>query len=447
MNEIWTWITENFNNRELAVAIWLSVLFLIISFKTDIRHSIFNVVKALLNYNLLILVSAFAVNVAILSWLGTYLKIWEIILITPTVVWYFIGGLPLLGRSFDAKEGSRHFVGYAKDALSGMVFLEFIFVANTFSLLIEFILTPIIGLIAMLMAISERKHEHARLNTFLTFAMAGIAIVVFWNSINGIMVHSGIFFTTSTFKSFILPIYFTIASIPFFYLTHCYSEFEGAQIQINLKTFQTDELKSYAKKRFFLSFFLHPWLLRRATRQFHILPAKTQNDIDQIIWDIRKHERQAKNPPEIDGNKGWSPYKACEFLADSGLHTGDYHYGYGGEEWWANSAPLDLDQELLANTISYYAEGVEGLVTVLKLKGHFLDEFNPSDAISKFLVISLTLLEKAAPRQATALAAKLTQGEDFSHVDGTILISLRRERFPSEKGFNLTFYISKNGTV
>ncbi|SEB79231.1 hypothetical protein SAMN05216452_3194 [Nitratireductor aquibiodomus] len=447
MNGLWAWITENFNNRELAGAIWLTAAIAVAAIRSEVRESVRSILKALLDSKLLVLFSALAANVAAISWLAASLKFWNFGLIVPTIVWYFFGALPLLARSFDAKEGSQHFRGYAKDALSGTIFLEFIFVAGTFSLPVELFLTPIVAVIAMMLVISERKPEHAKINTLLTWVMAGIAILVLWNSVSEIAAHPETFFTASTFKSFILPVYLTIASIPFFYLTHCYSHAESASIQISRKTFQSDELKAYARKRFFSCFFLRPWLLRRAIRQFHSLPAETTNDVDQIIRDIRKHEKETQNPPEVDESQGWSPYKAREFLANVGLRTGDYHTGYGGEEWWASSLPMDLDEQLLPNTVSFYVEGVKGLATILKLKGHFLDEFSPEVAVEKFGKICSALLEKTVPSLKEQLQHKLIVCEEFTHSTSVSRVTLQKDRFPSEKGFNLTFQISKKPTI
>jgi hypothetical protein len=62
------------------------------------------------------------------------LRFWSSSQTIPTIVWYFLGGLPLLFRANDAKEGNQHFRGYAKAAIGGVALLEFIYVARTFSL-------------------------------------------------------------------------------------------------------------------------------------------------------------------------------------------------------------------------------------------------------------------------------------------------------------------------
>lgn len=443
----WSWIAENFNNREISGAIWIAAFLLFFSLKKDVRKSMMGMLGAIFAYKLLILFIGLAICVALLAWLSALLTMWDFSLLAPTVVWYFFGGLPLLSRSFDAKEGSQHFLGYAKDALSGTVFLEFIFVAGTFSLPVELILTPVITVLALMAVVSERQPEHAKVNSLMTWLSAVVALVVLWNSVSQIVADPDMFFTTDTFKSFILPIYLTIGSIPFFYGMHCVSQMENANVQIGFKAFQSDDLKAYARRRFFLAFALRPWLLRRATRQFHCLPAKELTDVDAIIRDICKYEKEARNPPDVDPSKGWSPYKARDLLADEELRTADYHQGFDGGEWFACSSPIDLDDQILPNTATFYTEGIEGLVTELKLKGHFQHDFSPQDAVSKFLEISQTLLEKAAPDLRDDVAAHLIKGDEFVQTVGTLRISLEKDAYPSGKDFSLIFRLSKGNAT
>lgn len=264
--DLWRIVTENFNNREIAGAIWLLLAFVFFLSKAeDVRRSLAHVFRAVLAPKLLAVFGYFAGCVALLAWIGNSLGFWSSSQTIPTIVWYFIGGLPLLFRAFDAKEGSQHFRGYAKAVVSGTALLEFIYVARTFSLPAELALTPIVTVIAMLAVFSERDPEHAQVNSLMNWLLAAVAVAIFWNSISQILDAPEQFFAADTLQAFMLPIYFTIGSIPFFYALHCYSHIEGARIQIDQKTFQSEELKRYAKKRFILVFLARPWLLRVAS--------------------------------------------------------------------------------------------------------------------------------------------------------------------------------------
>lgn len=445
MTEISTWLTENFNNRELAGAAWLIAFLVLFSLRKEVRKGIWSIVQALCAPKLLILFGAFAANVATLAWLGLQLRVWETGLLTATIVWYFFGGLPLLTRSFDAKEGAQHFRGYAKDAVSGTAILEFLYVAKTFSFIVELLLVPMVTFLGMLVVFSERQKEYAKVNAFLSTILAIFVLAVVWYSVSQVLDEPDTFFTTTTFRAFLLPIYFTVLSIPFFYLLHCYSHIEGARIQIDMKTCQSDEIKAYAKKRFFLIFPLRPWLLRRAVRQFHILPARDKEDVDKIISDILNYERTAEAPPSVDPSTGWSPFLARDFLTEEGMRTGDYHQGYDGEEWWSGMASKELDDSILPSTANYSFSGVSGLATQLKLRGHFMDDFVTEVVLDEFSRLCQTLLARAlTDADVEDAMERLRTRQPFQTTSAESTIELEHERFPNGKGFELIFRIGKS---
>lgn len=438
MTEFWLWLTENFNNREIAGAFWLAFTLSILFLKREIRNGFFNVIKAMFAPKLLLLFIVFAVVVTLWALLAMKLGFWTSKL-TPFVVWYFVGGLPLLVRTFDAKEGSRHFRGYVRGVLSGFTVIEFVYTSKIFSLVVELLVAPIVTFVALLEAFSSYDKRHSAVNKLSSWLLVIFASIVFLSSVYEIWVKPEDFFTTTMLKTFILPIYLTIASTPFFYLAHCYSHIEIARIQINRKSFQSDELKAYAKRRFFLTFMLRPWLLRRATRQFHIIPAKEKEDVDRIINEILQHERDEENLPSVDNQSGWSPHLAREFLADEGMRTGDYHSGFNYQEWWCGVTTKELEESALPSTANFSYSGVAGLVTKLKLRGHFVDEFSNPEALREFLRIARLLIDRALQNfQEEFAESKLNEIEPFEVVIGETRIKFVHERFSNDMGFELT---------
>lgn len=435
--DVWFIVTENFNNREIAGTIWLLAIIMFGLLKTkDVRESLAHLFRAILSPRLLVVFGCLAGCVALLAWIGNSLGFWSSSQAIPTILWYFVGGLPLLLRANDAKEGSRHFLGFAKAAVSGTALLEFIYVARTFSLPVELALTPIVTVVALMAAFSERDPEHARVNTLMNWLLVAVVGTIFWNSISQILEVPDDFFDFETLRAFILPIYLTIGSIPFLYAVHCYTHIETAWIQIDRKTFQSEELKRYAKKRFILTFLVQPWLLRRAIRQFHIMPAKEKRDIEEIIQDIFQYEREKVNIPAVDDKFGWSPYFAREFLSTENLRTPDYHATYA-DEWWSGLASRELCDPHGFNFVSYSFSGVKGLVQKIKLEGRFLKEFVTEESLKEFSMIVGKLCEKALSDGDDELRNLLQKLDNFKRKHNGTYIRLRRERLPNEGGFEL----------
>lgn len=443
MEQFSTWLTATFNNRELAIGLWVAAGLLFCLTRSELRKSLWSVLRALLAPKLLIFFGVIAMNVVALCWVLAAIGLWSTSQIPATILWFVIAGCVMGGRALQAQEDDGHFRGLLTGSLRlGGVF-EFIVVAQSFGIVTELALVPILFLLGAMLVMSEAKPEHAQVKTLLEFVLAAIVVIFLWNSISSIWGQPEQFFTTDTGRNFIFPILMTIGCIPVFYVLYSYSHIEQARIQINQKTFQSDDLKQYARKRFFLIFMLRPWLLRRATRQFHNLPAKSNSDVDQIVSDILNYERGEEQPPEIDPTDGWSPYLARDFLVEHGLRTNDYHKGY--DEYWASANYVDLDDHILPNNATFYIEGEEGVVKTLKLTGKFRDEFDGELGMVKLRAIARTLCEKATGNAEIDLDALLPDADDSNasiDISGAA-ITTWAERYPSGKGYEVFLTVSR----
>ncbi|WP_342076872.1 hypothetical protein [Yoonia sp. SS1-5] len=438
-----TWLQESFNNREIAIGLWIILGLLFFLFRADLRSSLWTVASALIAPKLLLFFGIVAINVVALCWLLAEIGLCSKPQMPPTFRWFAMGGCVFAARALQSKKDDQYFRNLFRGSLRLGGIFEFIVVAYTFSFVTELVLAPVLFFLAATLAFADTKPEYSKANTLLEFVFAAIAIVLVWNSVSSIWSQPDQFFTTDTGRNFVLPILLTVGSIPVFYLLFCYSHIEQARIQVDQKTFQSDDLKEYARKRFFLIFPLRPWLLRRATRQFHVLPARTNEDVDQIISDILNYEQDEEAPPIVDPMEGWSPFVARDFLREKGLRTNDYQKGY--DEYWASSEYVDLDSHILPNKAVFYIEGQEGVVTMLKLTGKFMDDFDSREAIEKLRVIGALLCEKAVGHGDVAIGSLIPHSQVFESemvVDGAA-IRAWGERYPSNGGFEVFLTLSR----
>ncbi|MCI2393280.1 hypothetical protein [Aliiroseovarius sediminis] len=438
-----TWLQQAFNNREIAIGLWIILGFSFCLTRADLRRSLWCVAKTLIAPKLLLFFGIVALNVVALSWLLAGVGLWSKTQVPPTVLWFAMGGCVFAGRALQSKEDDQYFRDLFRGSLRLGGIFEFIVVAYTFSLATELVLTPVLFFLAATLAFAGTKPEYAKAKVLLEFSLATFVIVLVYNSVSSIWSQPDMFFTTDTVRNFVLPILLTIGSIPVFYLLFCYSHIEQARIQIDQKTFQSDDLKQYARRRFFLIFPLRPWLLRRATRQFRILPAKTKTDVDRIISDILNYERNEEAPPAVDPTQGWSPFEARDFLKEQGLRTNDYHKG--DDEYWASSNYVELDSHILPNKAVFYIEGLEDIVTTLKLTGKFMDDFDSGEAIQKLRVIGALLCEKAIGYGDIAIDSLIPNSQVFENemiIDGATIRAWGK-RYPSDRGFEVFLALSR----
>lgn len=443
IGQFFTWLQQAFNNREIAIGLWIILGLLFCLSRADLRASLWIVAKVLINPKLLLFFGIVALNIVALCWLLAKIGLWSKSQLAPTVLWFVMGGCVFAGRALQSNEDDQYFRNLFRGSLKLGGIFEFIVVAYTFGLMTEIVLTPLLFLLIATLAFAEKKPEYAKAKVLLEFILATFAIVLVWNSVSSIWKQPGMFFTTDTGRNFALPILLTVGSIPVFYLLFCYSHVEQSRYQINRKAIQSDGLKRYARRRFFLHFSLRPWLLQRATRQFHTLPAKTNADVDQIISDILSYERNEKDPPAVDPALGWSPFVARNYLREFGMRTNDYHKGHG--EYWASSSYVDLDTHILPSKAVFYIKGLEGVVTTLKLTGMFSDDFDSAKAVEKLREVGASLCEKATRRNDIDIDLLIPNSQIFENemiIDGTTIRSLG-ERYPSDKGFGISLTLSR----
>ena len=447
MDDWWLWLQANFPNRQIATGIWLFIGFVLCFLSRNIRSSTGGVLKALVQRKLVILFGWTILNVGVLCWLLCMIGLWGRDQLTATVLWTALSGLALAGRTLSPENDQGYFKRLVVDCLKITVVLEFLFVGYSFSLPIELLLVFIMTFLALSIEFSRAKDELASVSTLFEWIVAGLVVFVLWKAVWGIWDRPDAFFTTKTGRNFLLPMLLTAGSIPFFYVLHCYSNIELARIRIGQKTFQSDELKRYARRRFFLRFMAWPRLLLRAARQFHSLPAETRDDVNQIVADVVVHERRRKNPPTVDGNLGLSPYLVCSFLKPEGFETSDYHRGARADSWWAESSPVDLDSEVLANTACFYVEGLEDQATTLKLKAHFHRASDPAPGKARFNQVAEVLLERSIAGDFGHARAAVQSGEDFVLTIHGTRIARETEPYPNQAGFVLSFVLSRGNTA
>lgn len=444
MNDWWLLIQATFSNREIATGIWLLTALILCLCSHKLRCSLWGIAKTLLQTNLLVLFGSLAVNIVMLCWLFSWIHFWTFDQFPPTVLWFFFSGIVLTGRAVSREEGREYFKNLLVDSIRIYVVIEFLVASYSFGLLAELVLVLFLAFVGLMIGFSSVEKRYAPVKTFFEWIAFTVVAVILWNSLGSIWEQPESFFTTQTGRNFLLPALLSIGSIPFFYFWYCYSHIENARIQIGFKTFQSDALKRYAKKRFYFKFAARPWLLVRATRQFHNMPAHTCTDVDQIIDDVLLHEKHKKNPPNIGESIGWSPYLACAFLKDKGLQTDDYHAGHSRSEWWAGSKSIDLDNQILPNTATYYIEGVQKFVTRLKLKGHFDNDSDLTEAKAKFNEIAYSLLEQSVSGKLCICRDAIESGNDFDLIINETRVVRSTYHYPNGNGFDSCLTLSRD---
>ncbi len=146
---------------------------------------------------------------------------------------------------------------------------------------------------------------------------------------------------------------------------------------------------------------------------------------------------------------GWNPQEACGYLSSiSGLQTRGYKnlIEDGSGDWYTCSSNYkDLGNDFpIANNIAYYVEGDQKTANQLKLVLNvYVSEKSKQDH-TELLNYSQQLTQKSlsAPLPKDVSSA-ITSGKAGKWTIGKADVELKRENFPTGKGYGLHFLIKK----
>ena len=160
--------------------------------------------------------------------------------------------------------------------------------------------------------------------------------------------------------------------------------------------------------------------------------------------DVLVHERRRKNPPERRRKGGLEPLLGVRVPQAGGVRNKRLSQRrlegtHGGQ----SRVAVDLDSQVLANTASFYVEGLEDRATTLKLKGHFNGPSDPASGKARFNQVAEVLLERSIAGDFGHARAAIQSDEDFVLTIHGTRIERKTEPYPNQAGFELSFVLSR----
>lgn len=220
------------NEREIASLVWLGAFLLWGATKPDVRATYWQVVRAFVQPQVVGSVIFLAGWTVGLVALGHRVGLWEMDVLSDTVVWFVTVGVAFyfsLGKV--AQDGWLR--STVRRAVGVAVFVEVFVNLRVFSLPVELILVPVVSAIAMLGAFSEGKDEYKPAHRLVTFLLSVLGI--------GFAIYAAVSLlddpkTGETVRKLVLPVWLTIGVIPLIYLVGLWSAYEQAFMRIGFAT-------------------------------------------------------------------------------------------------------------------------------------------------------------------------------------------------------------------
>jgi hypothetical protein len=220
------------STREVAALFWLSLLILWAVRVRKVRTSLLQVAKRLFDGRIVFILAIFAAYIVAWVELARRLGVWDDSLIEETVFWYVLSGLPLLFKMDDAGRDATFFRRTALAVISVSVLTEFYFSIVSFSLPMELILVPVAGLITLGAIMVDTQKQYASQRRFWHGLLLLLLAMVSSATAGEIYAQREVLDLAQVGRSFALPIWLLLASLPFIFALALVTGYELAFLRM-----------------------------------------------------------------------------------------------------------------------------------------------------------------------------------------------------------------------
>lgn len=273
-----------FNNREIATAIWLLVIFVFLLSKRDIRRSLFGVVKAFFQIRILTLVVLMMVYTTGIVILLNKVNLWETSLLKDSILWFFTG-MVMAFKYIPSKADENFFREIIVDNLKVVVIITFLVNTYTFSLIGELILIPIITTIILFEAVAQTDEKFSPIAKLMRAFQIIIGSLILVYALSKAISDYRNLATLDTLRSFLLPILLSILFLPFMYFFKLFASYGKLFVWLNLGFEKSKKLKRYAKWEIIKHCRLSLEKIEKASNMsiYNLMQIKSEDDVTEMV--------------------------------------------------------------------------------------------------------------------------------------------------------------------
>ena len=354
-----------FNNREIAILVWVFIALVWLTRKESGRESLKNLVAAVFAKQLVFAYVVMLSYVFLIIYGLHEAGLWESGQFKNTFMWSLFVAPRALAEINKVKQDSDYFKNTVKSSFAFTAILEFIVGFYSFNLITEIILLPVITMVIGVQAVASRNEEHKPAEKLAEYLLMALGVIVFFYAVHNIIIGIGVFASMETLTDFYTPIVLSLLYLPFVYMLSIYESYNRRFSALTIH-YSDPALQRFIKWRALFAFHFNWKVLERWFSHIARMMPETKDEIVKSIREIKELVAYEKNPKSIGLADGWSPYEAKEYLSEIGLKTRDY-IDLGDGEWFCGSNYLDLDEGLLPNNLAYYINGDRYIAISLKI--------------------------------------------------------------------------------
>lgn len=247
-------LQEIFNNREIALAIWLLIAIAVMIFSNPGREFIRTAFPILFCRKFVIFYIVFLSYFGLVIYGLFTIGFWDTSLLKDTIFWILFVELPLFAKTIEKAKDNHFFKQLIKENIALIVIVNFLLNFWPFGLITEIIIVPIIIIISISSALAARKIEHRQAKHFFDWIITIFVVVVIIYTVQHIVQKPNEIMNDIALKEFLLPSLLLILNLPIVYGLALYKTYE--QIFIRVKGNKIEKPKIKRRIFFFAGIYL-----------------------------------------------------------------------------------------------------------------------------------------------------------------------------------------------
>lgn len=232
-----------FNNREIAIGIWVSLAVIISIFTKPVKQFLKSVIPILFCRKFVVFYIVFLFHLCLVIYFLYAIGFWSISLLKDTIFWVLFIELPLFIKTIEKAKDNHFFIKLIKDNLAIAVIIEFLINFWTFSLVTEIIIVPITVFIGLLYAFAAREQKYLKVKQFFDWIFVIFGLFAIINSGKHLYDNPEAFFSLSTLQAFLLPLLLLLLNLPVVYGLALYNTYEQVFIRVKGKKNENIKMK------------------------------------------------------------------------------------------------------------------------------------------------------------------------------------------------------------
>lgn len=292
------------SNRDNAFLIWFGVVAVaLIAWRTG-RDSLLGIWRTLRGKVLGIII-AFGLYVALVVLLAWRVGIWNPGLLKDTVAWFLLPGILLLFRFSDAYEGRRFYLRALVSVIGLTAIVEFYVTLAAFPLWVEILLLPALVFLGLLSAVAGMKPDTRPAKRFVDVLLGILGLAILIGTAAWLADHWATIDKAQLALSFALPIWLTVAALPFIFLFSLYANYETIFVRVDMAAQDDEQARRRAKLALIASFHLRNRQLHAfaGMAPWELVKAKNWGEARRIIAFHRAEARVEEAKKDLHAKK------------------------------------------------------------------------------------------------------------------------------------------------